>query len=129
VHLASLGAEAIIDFENMVEAAGQHDHVNYLDDLDDFEKIENEISKEDADLKPILIEQQEIKFEEGDTETTYLGSGGFEAMTVATYRNHKVAVKKMVVDDDEDEDEEELEEKLMKFRRECLMMKELKVSE
>jgi len=120
--------EKIVDFRLMVEGGalqGEHDIGGAGDSTltDRLETEEERRIKSDAmDLSRILIDENDLKLEKNSDDEVVLGRGGFGKVTVGRYRNNEVAVKMMRAD----VDEESMEENLIRFRRECVFMKELK---
>jgi len=111
-------AEAEIDFENMVLGAQmQHDGAV---------ELENGVAEEDKDLSTVLLHRQDLNFdlgEDGEHFSTFesVRSGMY---IPCLYRGHIVAIDKLDLGLAEDIEEEEYLVK--KFKRECLLMKELK---
>jgi len=121
-------AEKSIDFENMIEAAGGEKQYSHADAVD-FEAEEEEIIAEDENLRPILLNTNELDFHLNDEEEILLGRGAFGKVVKGSYRNHAVAIKVMSRnggDVDIDTEEGDIEEDLGRFRQECVFMKELK---
>ena len=95
----------------------------------DFEAEEEEIIAEDENLRPILLNTNELDFHLNDEEEILLGRGAFGKVVKGSYRNHAVAIKVMSRnggDVDIDTEEGDIEEDLGRFRQECVFMKELK---
>ena len=121
-------AEKSIDFENMIEAAGGEKQYSHADAVD-FEAEEEEIIAEDENLRPILLNTNELDFHLNDEEEILLGRGAFGKVVKGSYRNHAVAIKVMRRnggDVDIETEEGDIEEDLGRFRQECVFMKELK---
>jgi len=122
--------EKTIDFENMIEAAGG-EKIFVHTDVVDFKAEEKGIFAEDEDLKPILLNTNELDVNLNSEEEILLGRGAFGKVVKGSYRNHAVAVKVMHRNNQDQRDgdttnEEDIEEDLARFRQECVFMKDLK---
>ncbi len=109
--------EKSIDFENMIEAAGGAVNNKFGDvvEFEDMDEEEREIVREDSDLVPVLISRHDLVIGEES-----LGRRDGARYLKGKYRGHEVAVK--VLDNGVDDNETTM----LKFRKECLFLKELK---
>ena len=111
-------AEEEIDFENMLLGAQMQDGGAV--------ELESpkEVASEDKDLSSVLVHREDLNFDIGDDEASELSKFDSIKSTykLCYFRGHLVAADILDLSWDEDEAQDIMAE----FKRECLLMKELK---
>jgi len=113
-------AEAEVDFENMIFGAQAEDGgAVELESADD-------IAVEDKDLSSVMVHRQDLNFDLGDDgkklEKFKTATSGL--FSLCLYRGHAVMVDALDLSLATDEEEEQ--DLMSDFKRECLLMKELR---
>ena len=114
-------AEKMVDFRLMIEGAsgaggglgGGGEREMGMGGGEELSEEELKLQQEVTDLTPVLINENDLRFEKNKEDEVILGKGGFGRVIKGWYRNNEVAVKMMRGD----MDTEQMEENLSRFRR------------